>query len=162
MSSRTSSPRGATPGAPEQPTAGSLMRSVAGTVESGALLVAAASVMTRAGAGALVVDDGAGERGPIAVVTGTDITRAVADGLDPGRTRLDQLGLTRVDPLTPDTPLDEAARRMVGARQEQLPVRDGERVVGMVELVAVCDALLGAAPAADAPDQHLEIRNMGG
>ncbi|WP_236826911.1 MULTISPECIES: cyclic nucleotide-binding/CBS domain-containing protein [unclassified Blastococcus] len=162
MPTSTSSPRATTPGTPGRPTVGRLVRSVPGTVEPGAVLTAAASRMARAGAGALVVDDGAAGRGPVAVVTDADVTRAVADGLDPAGTRIDQLGLARVEPLTAGTPVEEAARRMVAEQRQELPVRDGEQVVGVVELLAVCDALLGAGPAADEPDPGQGIRNMGG
>lgn len=162
MPTSTSSPRATTPGTPGQPTAGHLVRADPGTVEPGEVLAAAASLMARAGAGALVVDDGAGGRGPVAVVTDADLTRAVADGLDPSGTSVDQLRLARVEPLPADTPLGEAARRMVAERRQQLPVRDGERLAGVLELLAVCDALLSAAPASVDPDPGQGIRNMGG
>ena len=122
-------------------TVGALMRPATTTVEPDAHIASAAWLMKRANDSALVVtsDDG---RVPIAVITDADISQAVADGRDLNDTRINQLHLRRPTVVQPGTSVAEAAERMLELTTQHLPVMDDGRLVGLVDMVAVCRALL--------------------
>ena len=128
-----------------RPTVGQLMRPPTTTVEPRAHLAAAAYLMKRAGDSALVVTTDDRTRRPLGVVTDSDIAQAVADGCDLERVRIsDRLphGMADVAPGTPD---DEAARRMLERRLHHLLVVDDGALVGIVDLMDVCRALMRTA-----------------
>ena len=122
-------------------TVGALMRPATTTVEPDAHVASAAWLMKRANDSALVVtsDDG---RVPIAVITDADVSQAVADGRDINDTRINQLHLRRPTVVQPGTSVAEAAERMLELTTQHLPVMDDGRLVGLVDMVAVCRALL--------------------
>jgi CBS domain-containing protein len=122
-------------------TVGALMRPATTTVEPDAHVASAAWLMKRANDSALVVtsDDG---RVPIAVITDADVSQAVADGRDLNDTRINQLHLRRPTVVQPGTSVAEAAERMLELTTQHLPVMDDGRLVGLVDMVAVCRALL--------------------
>ena len=122
-------------------TVGALMRPATTTVEPDAHVASAAWLMKRANDSALVVtsDDG---RVPIAVITDADVSQAVADGRDLNYTRINQLHLRRPTVVQPGTSVAEAAERMLELTTQHLPVMDDGRLVGLVDVVAVCRALL--------------------
>jgi CBS domain-containing protein len=124
-----------------QPTVGELMRSATTTVEPDAHVASAAWLMKRAHDSALVVtsDDG---RVPIAVITDADVSQAVADGRNLNDTRINQLHLGRPAVVQPGTSVAEAAERMLELSLQHLPVMDDGRLVGLVDMAAVCRALL--------------------
>ena len=124
-----------------QQTVGAVMRSATTTVEPDAHVASAAWLMKRANDSALVVtsDDG---RVPIAVITDADVSQAVADGRDLNDTRINQLHLRRPTVVQPGTSVAEAAERMLELTTQHLPVMDDGRLVGLVDMVAVCRALL--------------------
>jgi CBS domain-containing protein len=97
--------------------------------------------MKRAHDSALVVTSGDG-RVPIAVITDADVSQAVADGRDLNDTRINQLHLSRPAVVNPDTSVAEAAERMLALSLMHLPVMDDGRLVGLVDMAAVCRALL--------------------
>jgi CBS domain-containing protein len=154
------SPDGAgTDGLSSQVTVGDLMRAPTTTVEPGAHVAAAAYLMKRSQDSALVVTTDETGRLPIAVITDADISQAVADGRDLNDTRIHELRLQPVEPVDPDTSVADATERMLAAAQQHLPVvRDGS-LVGLIDVVALCGALL-AETRADGDGQGL--RNMGG
>jgi CBS domain-containing protein len=117
------------------------MRPATTTVEPDAHIASAAWLMKRANDSALVVtsDDG---RVPIAVITDADVSQAVADGRDLNDTRINQLHLRRPTVVQPGTSVAEAAERMLELTTQHLPVMDDGRLVGLVDMVAVCRALL--------------------
>ena len=127
---------------PQQITVADLMRPATTTVETDAHLASVAYLMKRAGDGALVVvpEDGVG--GPVAVVTDADISQAVADGRDLGEARITSLGLPRPVCVPPTTPVPEAARHMLDRGLGHLPVVADDRLLGLVDLPAVCRVLL--------------------
>jgi len=138
------SPAGTVPSAETGPAAvGELMKPATTTVEARAHLAAAAYLMKRSGSSALVVvtDDGDGER-PVAVVTDADISHAVADGKDPGDTRITDLDVGNPFTVAPDTPVREVARLMLSTGTQHVPVAEGGRLIGMVDMADVCRILL--------------------
>jgi CBS domain-containing protein len=125
----------------DQATVGGLMRSATTTVEPDSHVASAAYLMKRAHDSALVVtsDDG---RVPIAVITDADVSQAVADGRDLNDTRINQLHLSRPAVVAPGTSVAEAAERMLELTLQHLPVMDDGQLVGLVDMAAVCRALL--------------------
>jgi len=119
-----------------QPIVGAFMRPATTTIEPDSHLAAAAFLMKRAHDSALVVTSGDG-RVPIAVITDADVSQAVADGRDLNDTRIHQLHLSRPAVVHPGTSVTEAAERML-----ELPVMDDGQLVGLVDMAAVCRALL--------------------
>jgi signal-transduction protein with cAMP-binding, CBS, and nucleotidyltransferase domain len=126
----------------QEVTVGDVMRPATTTVETDAHLASVAYLMKRAGDSALVVmpEDGVG--GPVAVITDAHITQAVADGRDLDETRINQLGLPRPPRVDRSMPVVEAAERMLTDRLEHLPIVDDERLLGLVDMAAVCRTLL--------------------
>jgi signal-transduction protein with cAMP-binding, CBS, and nucleotidyltransferase domain len=148
-----------TSGTTAAPTVGSLMRAVTTTVEPDAHVASAAYLMKRASDSALVVTTEPQRPQSIQIITDADISQAVADGRDLNDTRIHELQLRAVEPVDPDTSVAEATERMLAAAQQHLPVvRDGS-LVGLVDVVALCGALL-AETRADGDGQG--FRNMGG
>ena len=125
----------------DQATVGGLMRSATTTVEPDSHVASAAYLMKRAHDSALVVtsDDG---RVPIAVITDADVSQAVADGRDLNDIRINQLHLSRPAVVHPGTSVAEAAERMLELSLMHLPVMDDGQLVGLVDMAAVCRALL--------------------
>ena len=125
----------------DQATVGGLMRSATTTVEPDSHVASAAYLMKRAHDSALVVtsDDG---RVPIAVITDADVSQAVADGRDLNDTRINQLHLSRPVVVHPGTSVAEAAERMLELALQHLPVMDDGQLVGLIDMAAVCRALL--------------------
>jgi CBS domain-containing protein len=120
-----------------------VMRPPVTTVERDAHVAAAAYLMKKSHDNALVViADGAG-REPVTLICDSDVTQAVADGRDLEQVRVNQLPLPQMVLLAPDTPVDEAARRMLAADVAYAPVVDGGQLVGVVDLAGVCRGLLG-------------------
>jgi CBS domain-containing protein len=119
-----------------------LMRPAVTTVEEHAHLAAAAYTMMHAGDTAVVVTTGDEAALPIGIITQTDITKAVADGKDLNESRIEEMG--RPAPVTVDaaTTVNEATEIMLTAGVRHLPVIDGGRLVGIVDITDVCRALL--------------------
>jgi CBS domain-containing protein len=112
------------------------------TVDSDAHLAGAAYLMKHSGHSALLVvaeDDPQQLR---AILTDTDIARAVADGRDPEQTRIREL--TTASPITigPEASVEDAARVMVDHNFHHLPVVEGDRLLGIVDLTDVCRSVL--------------------
>jgi CBS domain-containing protein len=128
-------------------TVGDVMRPPATTVEPQAHLAAAAYLMKRSGDNALLVISDDEDRRPIAILTDTDISHAVADGRDLQTTRISELH--RAVPMTVQrsTTVEEAARSMLAHGIRHMPVVDGDRLVGLLDLAGVCAALLDEDPA---------------
>ena len=126
-----------------QSTVRDLMRAATTTVEADSHVASAAWLMKRSHDSALVVttDDG---RLPIAIITDSDISQAVADGRDLNDTRINELHLSRPAVVDPGTSVGEAAERMLKTSLQHLPVVDDGQLVGLIDMVAVCRALLQA------------------
>ena len=126
----------------QQTTVGDVMRPATTTVETDAHLASVAYLMKRAGDSALVVAPEDGVGGPVAVITDAHIAQAVADGRNLDETRINSLGLPRPACVDPSTPVTEAAERMLAERVDHLPVVSEDRVLGLVDLTAICRTLL--------------------
>jgi CBS domain-containing protein len=123
-------------------TVGDVMRPPTTTVEADAHLAAAAYLMKRSGDGALVVTTDDEDRRPIAVVTDAHISQAVADGRDLDEVRINGLHLPRPETVEPEVPVVDLAQRMLEGTLTHVPVVRGGRLVGLVDLPAVCRELL--------------------
>jgi CBS domain-containing protein len=123
-------------------TVGDVMRAATTTVETDAHLASVAFLMKRAGDSALVVTPEDGVGGPVAIITDAHISQAVADGRNLDETRINQLGLTRPSCVDAAMPVTEAAERMLEDGLEHLPVVKDDRLVGLVDMTAVCRVLL--------------------
>jgi len=110
------------------------MRPALTTVERDAHLAAAAYLMKRAGASALVILDNDQDKQPIGLITEADIVRAVADGKDVNDVRIRDLMSRDLTYCTPATTIRDAARSMTAGRFRHLPVLDHGALVGMVDI----------------------------
>jgi signal-transduction protein with cAMP-binding, CBS, and nucleotidyltransferase domain len=124
---------------------GQLLQPPATTIEPTAHLAAAAYLLKHSRAGALVVTTDSTHE-PIALVTDADISRAVADGLDPGETRVSQVFRTRPVTVQTDASAPDATRLMLSRRLEHLVVVEGRRFVGVVDLADLCKAVIEPGP----------------
>ena len=122
------------------PTVADVMRPAVTTVEPGAHLAGAAYLMKHSGDNALVVT--ANSR-PVAMVTDTDISQAVADGRNPEEVRISHLPRREPIVVTPDTDVLTATRTMLLHRIHHLPVVDADRLVGIVDMTDLCRPLVG-------------------
>jgi len=141
----------ASAGLPEgRPTVGDLMRPAVVSVERNAHLAAATYLFRKAHDSALVVINDSVDQVPVAVITDADIAQAVADGRNPNDVRISDL--VSGDPMTvsPETGVAAAAELMLSSRISHLPVVDGSRLVGIVDINDVCRGLLATEPAATA------------
>ena len=127
-------------------TAADIMRPPLTTVEQADHIAAAAYLMKRAGATALMVLD-AQTGQPTGIITEADIAHAVADGMDVNSTRIHALMTTRPTVNT-TTSVRDAAQVMTSGHFRHLPVVGDEGLVGIVDITDVCRALLepGVSP----------------
>jgi CBS domain-containing protein len=110
------------------------------TVHDDDTLRAAARSLTEEEVGALLVVRR--EDRLIGLVSERDLVHAVAQGTDLDEAVCgDVMALSTIS-VSPDDTILDAARLMSEARIRHLPVRQGERVVGMVSIRDVLDVLL--------------------
>jgi CBS domain-containing protein len=102
---------------------------------------AAAYLMKHAGVSALLVLDAQTDQ-PIGIITEADITRAVADRNDLNNVWIRQLMTTGPAVIGPMTSIRDAAQTMTSNRFRHLPVVGDAGLVGMVDIIDVCRALL--------------------
>jgi CBS domain-containing protein len=102
------------------------------TIDSGATLVEAAREMRDGDIGSVVVV----ENGAVAgIVTDRDIVvRAVADGRDPGATRVGEVATMNPVTLTVDQTVEDAIRVMREQDVRRIPVVQDARPAGVVSL----------------------------
>lgn len=119
-------------------------------VEAEAHLAAAAYLLHRSGDSALVVTaDGTGD--PIALLSATDVSRAVAEGRDLESTRVHQVVTGPPRTVKADLPALDAAHVMLSHGVMQLLVCSGDRLLGIADLADVCRAVLVPEEAAVLP-----------
>ena len=112
------------------------------TAELGDHVAAAAYLMKHGGTAALVVVDEQTGR-PVGIITDSDVAHVVADGKDVNEVRIAEV-MTRNPAVIPaNTTIREAARLMTSQHIRQLPVVDASGLTGIVDIDAVCRALLG-------------------
>lgn len=133
-----------TAGPAGRPAVRQLMRPPA-TVEPDAHLAAAAYLMKHFHDSALVVVTDCVHE-PVAMITESEITRAVADGRDLEDTRVTEVVTAKPVTVPADVRAEEAARLMLSEHVRHLPVVEGRRLVGMVDLADLCRVCLANAP----------------
>jgi CBS domain-containing protein len=113
------------------------------TVEQNDHVAAAAYLMKRANATALIVTQ-AQTGQPIGIITDADVSRAVADGKNPNDVRIYQLMTTNPTVVNITTTIRDAAEVMTSRRFRHLPVVGDTGLVGIVDITDVCRVLLEA------------------
>jgi CBS domain-containing protein len=113
------------------------------TVEVRSHLAAAAYLMNHANQSALVVVDDAGQ--PVAIITEADLLRAVAHGANTGRALIEEWMNRNPQTVRPDTAMTEATRLMVDTGYRHLPVVSEGRLVGIVAITDIVDAVARCA-----------------
>lgn len=115
------------------------------TIEPSAHLAAAAYLIEHSCDPALVVvSDDAHE--PVAMITGSEITRAVSRGRSPESTRVGEVVATTLVTVQADVGVEDAIQLMLSQAIRHLPVVEGRRLVGMVELADLCRVAFTSAP----------------
>jgi CBS domain-containing protein len=138
-------PQASVPPSPAAGTVADIMRPPVTTPRQNDHAAAAAYLMKHAGASALLVLDAQTDQ-PIGIITEADITRAVADVQDLNEVRIRQLMTTGLAVIGPMTTIRDAAQVMTSGRFRHLPVVGDAVLVGMVDIIDVCRALLDLAP----------------
>ena len=105
-------------------------------------VAAAAYLMKHACATALLVLD-VQDGEPIGIITAGDVARAIADGKDVNDVWVDAAMTTR-PAITTTTSIRDAARIMTTRHLRHLPVAGDTGLLGVVDIIDVCRALLGA------------------
>ena len=126
--------------APPLATVADIMRPPVTTVEQNDHVGAAAYLMKRADATALIVTQ-APTGQPIGIITEADISHLVADGKNPNDVRIYQLMTADPTVVNTTTSIRNAAEVMTSGRFRHLPVM-GDGLVGIVDITDVCRALL--------------------
>jgi CBS domain-containing protein len=130
---------------PPLATVADIMRPPVTTVEQNDHVGAAAYLMKRAGATALIVTQ-AQTGQPIGIITEADISHMVADGKNPNDVRIYQQMTARPTVVSTTTSIRDAAEVMTSGRFRHLPVMGDADLVGIVDITDVCRALLEADP----------------
>jgi CBS domain-containing protein len=119
-----------------------VMQSPLTTVQQHDHAAAAAYLMKHAGTTALmVVDARAGQ--PAGIITAADVARAIADGKDVNDVWVDAVMTTR-PALTATTSIRDAAKITTTRHSRHLPVTGGAGLIGVVDIIDVCRALIDA------------------
>ena len=128
--------------APPLATVADIMRPPVTTVEQNDHVGAAAYLMKRADATALIVTQAQSGQ-PVGIITEADISHLVADGKNPNDVRIYQLMTADPTVVNTTTSIRNAAEVMTSGRFRHLPVM-GDGLVGIVDITDVCRALLEA------------------
>ncbi len=129
--------------APPPAAVADVMRPPVTMIEQNDHLAAAAYLMKRADATALVVTQ-AQTGQPVGIITEADISHAVADGKNPNDVRIYQQMTPRPTVVNTSTSIRDAAKVMTSRRFRHLPVMGDTGLVGIVDITDVCRALLEA------------------
>jgi CBS domain-containing protein len=105
-------------------------------------VAAAAYLMKHAGTTALLVLD-AQTGQPVGIITAADVARAVADGKDVNTVWASAVITTR-PALPTTTSIPDAAKIMTTGHHRHLPVAGDAGLLGVVDIIDVCRALIGA------------------
>ena len=118
-----------------------VMHPVLTTVEPNDHVAAAAYLMKHAGLPALVIVDADSGR-LTGIITDTDIAQVVADGKDVNDVRIFEVMTRGPAVVDATTGIHQAAELMTAGHLRHLPVVDDSDLVGIVDITAVCRALL--------------------
>jgi CBS domain-containing protein len=127
--------------APPPATVADVMQPPVTTVEQNDHLAAAAYLMKRANATALIVTQAQSDQ-PIGIITDADVSHAVADGKNPNDVRIYQLMTANPTVVKTTTSIRDAAKVMTSRRFRHLPVVGDVGLVGIVDITDVCRVLL--------------------
>jgi CBS domain-containing protein len=105
-------------------------------------VAAAAYLMKRAGTTALLVLDAQTSQ-PAGIITEADITRAIADGKDVNDVWAGTVMTTR-PAVSTTTSIRDTAKIMTTRHFRHLPVAGDAGLLGVVDIIDVCRALIGA------------------
>jgi len=105
-------------------------------------VAAAAYLMKHAGTTALVVVD-AQTGQPVGIITEADVARAIADGKNVNDVWTDAVMITRPAVIT-TTSIHDAAEIMTATHFRHLPVEQADGLLGVVDIIDVCRALINA------------------
>ena len=123
-------------------TVADVMRPPLTTVQQHDHVAAAAYLMKHAGTTALmVVDAQTGQ--PAGIITEADVARAIADGKDVNDVWVDAVMTTRPAVIT-TTSIRDAAKIMTARHFRHLPVAGDAGLLGVVDIIDVCQALINA------------------
>jgi len=111
------------------------------TVEQNDHVAAAAYVMKRANATALIVTQ-AQTGQPVGIITDADVSHAVADGKNPDDVRIYEVMTANPTVVNTATSIRDAAEIMTSRRFRHLPVVGDAGLVGIVDITDVCRVLL--------------------
>ena len=129
--------------APPLATVADIMRPPVTMVEQNDHVGAAAYLMKRADATALIVTQALTGQ-PVGIITEADISHAVADGKNPNDVRIYQLMTADPTVVSTAASIRDAAKVMTRGRFRHLPVLGDAGLVGIVDITDVCSALLEA------------------
>jgi CBS domain-containing protein len=127
--------------APPPATVADVMQPPVTSVEQNDHVAAAAYLMKRANATALIVTQAQTGR-PIGIITDADVSRAVADGKNPNDVRIYELMTANPTVVKTTTSIRDAAKIMTSKRFRHLPVIGDAGLVGIVDITDVCRILL--------------------
>jgi CBS domain-containing protein len=120
-----------------------IMSSPVATVDGHDSLRVAAETLSAANIGALIVTSEDSDT-PLGIISERDVVRALAAGGDPDEVwAADVVGLDTVWATPTDSTFD-VARLMRDAEVRHMPIRSGERCVGMVSIRDVLKILIGS------------------
>ena len=139
-----SAPKPAFPSRTVAATVADIMRPPLTTVSQHDHVAAAAYLMKHAGTTALMVVDAQTGR-PTGLITEADVAHAVADGKDVNDVRVHAVMTTRPAVIT-TTSIRDAATIMTARHFRHLPVAGDAGLLGMVDIVDVCRALISTGP----------------
>jgi CBS domain-containing protein len=123
-------------------TVADVIRSPLATISQHDHVAAAAYLMKHAGTTALIVTDAQTGR-PAGIITEADVTRAVADGKDVNTVWAGAVMTTR-PAVTTTTSIRDTATIMTTNHFRHLPVADDAGLLGLVDIIDVCRALIGS------------------
>ena len=123
-------------------TVGDVMRPPLTTVNQHDHVAAAAYLMKHAGTTALMVTDGQTGQ-PAGIITAADVAHAVADGKDVNDVWVGAVMTTRPAVIT-TTSIGDAAKIMTARHVRHLPVAGDAGLLGVVDIIDVCRALINA------------------
>jgi len=124
-------------------TVADVMRPPLTTVSHHDHVAAAAYLMRHADTTALIVVDAQTGK-PAGIITETDVAHAIADGKDINDVWVDAVMTTRPAVLT-TTSVRDAAKIMTTRHFRHLPVAGGTGLLGLVDIIDVCRALINAS-----------------
>ncbi len=129
--------------APPPATVADIMQPPVTMVDQNDHVAAAAYLMKRADATALIVTQAQTGR-PIGIITDADVSRAVADGKNPNDVRIYELMTAHPTVVSTTTSIRDAAKVMTSRRFRHLPVTGDAGLAGIVDITDVCRVLLQA------------------